>query len=106
MYSNWDPYGTDKHDLFVLKHTMELLSCQNFKMSLFCCDNSFFIGRMLINATSAVSQWVRALAPQAEGRVFESRPRQTLLVKTGCDSSTAKRSALGLSVTVPQKWPL
>ena len=27
--------------------------------------------------TAAVAQWVRALAPQAEGWVFESGPRQT-----------------------------
>ena len=26
---------------------------------------------------AAVAQWVRALAPQAEGWVFESNPRQT-----------------------------
>ena len=39
---------------------------------------------------AVVAQLVRALAPQAEGWVF---------VKTGIDRSTAKRSALGLSVT-------
>ena len=27
--------------------------------------------------TAAVAQWVRALAPQAEGSVFEFQPRQT-----------------------------
>ena len=42
---------------------------------------------------AAVAQWIRALAPQAEGWVFESRPRQTYVVKTGSDSSTDKRSA-------------
>ena len=47
-------------------------------------------------------QWVRALASQAEGWVFESQPRQTYVVKTGCDSSTAKRSAIGVSVTGPR----
>ena len=38
---------------------------------------------------------VRTFAPQAEGWVFESLLRQTLLVKTDSDSSTAKRSAIG-----------
>ena len=41
-----------------------------------------------------VAVWVRALAPQ--GLVFESQPRYTLLVKTGSDSSTAKRSAIAV----------
>ena len=31
-------------------------------------------------------------------KVLESQPRQTLVVKTGSDSSTAKRSAKGVSV--------
>ena len=49
-----------------------------------------------------MGQWVRVVASQAEGRVFESKPRQTLVVKTGSDSTTAKRSALSVSVTGPQ----
>ena len=36
-------------------------------------------------------------------RVFESQPRQTLVVKTGTDSSTAKRSAISVSVTGPRR---
>ena len=31
--------------------------------------------------TAVVAQWVRAFAPQAEGLVFESQPRQTQVVK-------------------------
>ena len=46
-----------------------------------------------------MAQWVRAFAPQAEGWVFESQPRQTLVVKIGSDSSTVKRSALGLCLS-------
>ena len=46
---------------------------------------------------------VRGFAPQAEGLVFESQPRQTHVVKIGSDSSTAKRSALGMSVTGPRR---
>ena len=45
-----------------------------------------------------VAQWVRVLALQVEGWVFESLLRRTLVVKTGSDSSTAKRSAIGVSV--------
>ena len=33
--------------------------------------------------------------------VFESQPRHTYVVKTGSDNSTAKRSAIGVSVTGP-----
>ena len=38
--------------------------------------------------TSAVAQWIRAVALQAEGWVFEYQPRQTLVVKTGSDKQT------------------
>ena len=44
-----------------------------------------------------MAQWVRAFAPQAEDWMFEFQPRQTQVVKTGSASSTAKRSALGVS---------
>ena len=37
--------------------------------------------------TAAMVQWVRALDPQVEGCVFEYKPRQTLVVKTGNNSS-------------------
>ena len=40
---------------------------------------------------------------QAEGSVLESQPWD---VKTGNDSSNAKRSAIGVSVTGPRRWPL
>ena len=33
--------------------------------------------------TAALTQWVRALVPQAEGWMFDSQLRQTLIVKTG-----------------------
>ena len=38
-------------------------------------------------------------------QTFESQPRQTLVVKTGSNSSTAKRSAIGVNVTGPERWP-
>ena len=41
---------------------------------------------------AAVAQWVRAFAPQAESWMFESQVRHTFVVKTGSDSSSAKRS--------------
>ena len=40
---------------------------------------------------AAVAQWVKTIAPQADGWVFESQPQQTLVVQTGSDSSTAAR---------------
>ena len=45
----------------------------------------------------AVGQSVR---PASGRQVFDSLPRQTLDVKTGSDSSTAMRSAIGVSITV------
>ena len=53
-----------------------------------------------------MAQWVRTYNLQSEGWLFKSQPRQTLVVKTGSDSSTAKRSELGVSVTGPQRGPL
>ena len=49
---------------------------------------------------AAVAQWVRTFAPQADGWVFESEPEQTEVFQTGSESSTAKRSALGVSIKV------
>ena len=40
--------------------------------------------------------------PQVEDRILESRPRQTLVVKTGSDSSTA--ICLAMSVSVMVSW--
>ena len=50
--------------------------------------------KCLIPQAVAVAQSVREFAPQAEGTVFES-------VKTSSD-----RSAIGVSVTGPRRWPL
>ena len=44
-----------------------------------------------------------AFALQTKGRAFQSQPRQTKVVKTGSDSSTAKRFEIGVSVTGPQE---
>ena len=52
-------------------------------------------------STAAATQSGVAFALDAEGWVFESQLRQTLVVKTGNYSSTAKRSATGVSVTGP-----
>ena len=59
--------------------------------------------RSKIEVTAAVAQWVRALAPKADGWVFESQPGQPSVVKTGNDSSTAKPSAIGVSVMGPRR---
>ena len=52
---------------------------------------------------TAVAQWVRAFDPPAEGWMFGSQPPQTQVAKTGRHSSTAKRSALGVSVKGPRR---
>ena len=55
---------------------------------------------------AAVAQWGKAWAPQAKGWVYDSQPWQTKVVKTGSGSSTAKHSAIGVSVMGPRRWPL
>ena len=55
--------------------------------------------KLNVSATAAVAQRVIALAPQTDRLVFESQPRQKQVVETG--SGTAKRSAIGVSVTGP-----
>ena len=47
----------------------------------------------------AVAQWVRVLALQVEGWVFESLLRQTLVVKTGSDSSPRPAERLAIDVS-------
>ena len=46
---------------------------------------------------------VRTFVLYAEGFEFESRLRQTQVVKTDGVNSTAKRSATGASFTVPRR---
>ena len=62
--------------------------------------------RLQYQGTAAVAPWVRAFASQAEGWVFEPQPRQTQVVKTGSDISTAKLLAIGVSFTSPRRWLL
>ena len=67
-----------------------------------CYDHNIYI--IDISArTNAVAQSFRVFASHVEGWVFESQPRQTYVVKTGSDSSTAKYLATGVSVTGPQR---
>ena len=47
-----------------------------------------------------------AFASNAEGWVFESRPRQNLIIKIGSDNSTAKLSATDVSVNGSWGGPL
>ena len=61
-------------------------------------DKTVFTEQQLDRDEGAVGS---VLAPKAEGWVFETQPQQTLDVKTGSDSSTAKCSAIGVSVTSP-----
>ena len=52
-----------------------------------------------IYVVMAVGHWVNASPSQAKGWEFESQTRQTEVIKTGSDSSTAKLSALGVWVS-------
>ena len=54
-------------------------------------------------AAAAVAQSVRAFTLQVEGWVFGSHLLQTKVVKTGSDSSTAKRLTTGVSVMGPRR---
>ena len=65
-----------------------------------------YTGRYLWARKKNFLKWVGALAPQVEGWVFKSQSWQTLVVKTGSDSSTAKRSAIGVGVTDLRRWQL
>ena len=62
-----------------------------------------YLLHVTLSFAAAVAQSDRTFALQAEGWVFESQPRQTLAKKTGGDSYTAKRSAIGVRVMSPRK---
>ena len=51
--------------------------------------------------TAPVAQGALAFTSRAKGWMFEIQPRQNLVVKISRDSSTAKRSAIGVSVLGP-----
>ena len=57
------------------------------------------IKKISLSPLPIISRGGRAFAPQAECWVFESQPRQTQVVKTGSDCSTAKCLALGVIKT-------
>ena len=56
-----------------------------------------------IALAALVAKSVRPFASHAEGWVFKSQLRQTYVVKIFGDSSTAKRSATGVSVKGPRR---
>ena len=56
--------------------------------------------------TLASTKLTPYIASQAEGWVFEFQLRQTLVVKTGSDSSTVQCSVIGVRVTGPRRLPL
>ena len=90
-------------DMFYLWHTQ---ITKNDKVS----DGQEVMHSILIQALSCdhVLESVKALTLHAEDWVYESEPRQTYVLKTGKDSSTAKRSSEGISYTGPwrcqYKW--
>ena len=75
-----------------------------FWHSNFCCF--LFMKIYITSFIEAVAHRIRAFAMQAESWVFKSQPWQTYVVKTGSDSSTAKPSAIGVSVTGSPSWHL
>ena len=58
--------------------------------------------RVLVTNTKKQSTEVR----MRKIAMFVSQTRQTQVVKTGSDSSTAKRSEIGVSVTSPRRLPM
>ena len=62
-----------------------------------------FIINITIRGVAVVAQLVRVFTLCAEGWVFEFQPRQTLVVKTGSDSSTAEHWATSVNVTSLQR---
>ena len=80
---------------------IHFIDCYCFEGSYCCLHLSLLI--FIYYLTAMVGQCVRALAPQAEGWVLESKPRQTEVEKTGGDSSTAKRSTIVVSATGPRR---
>ena len=98
-----------KFHLFMSYHIIHTISFNQQENKIFAKQNSPYIFFLILFknppkcpirpsllwfGNTAVAQWVRTLAPQAEGWVFESQPRKTYVIITGSDSSTAKRSAL------------
>ena len=61
------------------------------------------IKSFIFSLAAWVAQRVKAFTSQEEDWLFESHPRQTYVVKTGSDISTAKRSSIGVCVTGPRK---
>ena len=53
--------------------------------------------------TAVVAQKVRALAPQSVRFGVRIPSAADIVVKTGSDSSTVKRSEIGVSVTIPRR---
>ena len=66
--------------------------------SVFTCIGSL----LLYEPRQWGSQLERTFVPKVEGWVLKSKLRQTKVVETGSDSSTAERSAKGVSVKGPR----
>ena len=89
------------------QNSMNTWTCKHYHTEVSFSDQwSLLTSINLYMFTTTVAQWVRALAPQADGWVFKSQQRQTLVVKICHDSSTAKCSAIGVIVTCRPRWPL
>ena len=78
---------------------------RNFLVLHQCNIHTFSLAIFSLSTRYKTATMAQSLASHAVGWVFESQARQTKVVNTG-DSSTAKRSATGVSGTDPRKWPL
>ena len=99
------------------KHSDKIFSeIETVKIYFCVCELEIFIGRIMYWATKSwipfYQLWIYhgntavcyiEFTSQAESSVLES---QLWDVKTGNDSSNAKRSAIGVSVAGPRRWPL
>ena len=87
--------------LFSVFYYLRLKLCcfpRNLQLrDVYTCSFSFHSFLALV---ALVAQSVRPFASHAEGWVFKSQPRQTSVLKTFSDSSTAQRSAKGVSVII------
>ena len=80
------------------EHSGKWMHAEKIWYTVYNIDNTWWslvvTNLYILRVTAAVAQWVRAFEPQGEGSVFGSQSRQTKVVKSGSDSSTAKRSAI------------
>ena len=75
------------------RYTSQFLDGVDYNMLLIGCYEIMSESHLglihIIWIIAALAQWARAFASQAEGWMFDSKPQETYVVKTGSDSSIA-----------------